>query len=232
MKIKPKILFLCAAALTVTACQDTTLMYDTSGRDYKSVNSIEFSNYVGGMTRASRATGKTFVADDTIEVYGFMKTGNIVDNLFDKQPVKNTGNAWTYSPKKFWNVGSEYDFYAIFPFSDNNAFDKANKTFSVTDFQVEENLNAQVDLMIAQQIRNASANNTVNFVFNHILSNVSFFVKTANDFVTTDVVRVEVLTFDVKKLYKKGSFAQSAWSNDDVFEGRWTPDVNVVYNLP
>jgi hypothetical protein len=232
MKIKPKILFLCAAALAVAACQDTTLMYDTLSHGQKTDNSIEFSNYVGGMTRASRATGKTFVAGDSIEVYGFMKTGEIVDNLFDKQVVKNAGDAWTYSPKKFWNVGSEYDFYAIFPFSNSNAFDKANKTFSVTDFEVNVNPADQVDLMIAQQIKSASANNTVNFVFNHILSNVSFFVKTSNDFDTAGVKSVEVLTFDLKKLYKKGSFAQTGWSNDDVFEGGWTPDVDVIYNLP
>ena len=184
------------------------------------------------ISRASRATGKTFVAGDSIEVYGFMKTGEIVDNLFDKQVVKNAGDAWTYSPKKFWNVGSEYDFYAIFPFSNSNAFDKANKTFSVTDFEVNVNPADQVDLMIAQQIKSASANNTVNFVFNHILSNVSFFVKTSNDFDTAGVKSVEVLTFDLKKLYKKGSFAQTGWSNDDVFEGGWTPDVDVIYNLP
>jgi hypothetical protein len=162
-----------------------------------------------------------------------MTTGTIVDKLFNKQSVeKKDDGTWTYSPKKFWNVGSEYDFYAIFPFSNSNAFDKANKTFSVTDFEVNVNPADQVDLMIAQQIKSASANNTVNFVFNHILSNVSFFVKTSNDFDTAGVKSVEVLTFDLKKLYKKGSFAQTGWSNDDVFEGGWTPDVDVIYNLP
>lgn len=231
--MKPRIFLLCTAALMVAACQDTTLMYDTLGYGEKTDNSIEFGNYVGGMTRASRGTGNTFLTGDKIEVYGFMTTGTIVDKLFNKQSVeKKDDGTWTYSPKKFWNVGSEYDFYAIFPFSNSNAFDKANKTFSVTDFEVNVNPADQVDLMIAQQIKSASANNTVNFVFNHILSNVSFFVKTSNDFDTAGVKSVEVLTFDLKKLYKKGSFAQTGWSNDDVFEGGWTPDVDVIYNLP
>jgi len=208
-------------------------MYDTLGYGEKTDNSIEFGNYVGGMTRASRGTGNTFLTGDKIEVYGFMTTGTIVDKLFNKQSVeKKDDGTWTYSPKKYWNIGSEYDFYAIFPYSDGNSFDDAGKTFSVTDFVVEENTANQVDLMIAQQILNASAPNTVNFVFNHILSNVSFYVKTSDDFVTTGIDRIEVVSFDVKGLYKKGSFAQTGWNNENAFEGSWTADANVVYNLP
>lgn len=231
--MKPRIFLLCTAALMVAACQDTTLMYDTLGYGEKTDNSIEFGNYVGGMTRASRGTGNTFLTGDKIEVYGFMTTGTIVDKLFNKQSVeKKDDGTWTYSPKKYWNIGSEYDFYAIFPYSDGNSFDDAGKTFSVTDFVVEENTANQVDLMIAQQILNASAPNTVNFVFNHILSNVSFYVKTSDDFVTTGIDRIEVVSFDVKGLYKKGSFAQTGWNNENAFEGSWTADANVVYNLP
>jgi hypothetical protein len=208
-------------------------MYDTFSQNDETVNSIEFGNYVGGMTRASRGTGNTFITGDKIEVYGFMTTGNIIDKLFNKQPVeKKDDGTWTYSPKKYWNIGSVYDFYAIFPYSNSNSFDDADKTFSVTGFEVNVNPADQIDLMIAQQINNASANNVVNFVFNHILSNVSFFVKTSDNFVTTNIDRVEVVTFDVKGLYKKGDFDQTGWSSVNVFEGNWTVDGGVMYDLP
>ena len=138
--MKPRIFLLCTAALMVAACQDTTLMYDTLGYGEKTDNSIEFGNYVGGMTRASRGTGNTFITGDKIEVYGFMTTGNIIDKLFNKQPVeKKDDGTWTYSPKKYWNIGSVYDFYAIFPYSNSNSFDDADKTFSVTGFEVNVN---------------------------------------------------------------------------------------------
>ncbi len=231
--MKPRIFLLCTTALLVAACQDTTLMYDTFSQNNETVNSIEFGNYVGGMTRASRGTGNTFITGDKIEVYGFMTTGTIVDKLFNKQPVeKKDDGTWTYSPKKYWNIGSVYDFYAIFPYSNSNSFDDADKTFSVTGFEVNVNPADQIDLMIAQQINNASANNVVNFVFNHILSNVSFFVKTSDNFVTTNIDRVEVVTFDVKGLYKKGDFDQTGWSSVNVFEGNWTVDAGVMYDLP
>ena len=78
--------------------------------------------------------------------------------------------------------------------------------FKVTDYTVSPEADSQTDLMIAQRILDASANNVVNFVFNHMLSNVSFLVKTSKQFDTSGITAVQVLKFDVKGIYGKGSF--------------------------
>lgn len=220
----------------LASCQQNELAYEyetrvTQGR----TESIEFSNYIGGMTRASRTSGSSFQLNDSIEVYGFMKTGEIVDNLFNKQAVYNTGDViWDYNPKKFWNVGSEYEFYAIFPYSqERNSFDADTRLFKVTDFTVSPEADSQTDLMIAQRILDASANNVVNFVFNHMLSNVSFLVKTSKQFDTSGITAVQVLKFDVKGIYGKGSFTQTGWSgNNNGFVGQWTTDESSLYDMP
>jgi len=220
----------------LASCQQNELAYEyetrvTQGR----TESIEFSNYIGGMTRASRTSGSSFQLNDSIEVYGYMKTGDIVDNLFNKQAVYNTGDViWDYNPKKFWNVGSEYEFYAIFPYSqERNSFDADTRLFKVTDYTVSPEADSQTDLMIAQRILDASANNVVNFVFNHMLSNVSFFVKTSKQFDTDGITAVQVLKFDVKGIYGKGSFTQTGWSgNNNGFVGQWTTDESSLYDMP
>ena len=235
MKRLRDILVLAGMMAVLASCQESDLVYDyeTSKTSTRTL-AIEFGNYVEGMTRASRVFGNSFVEGDSMEVYGYMKTGDIVDLLFNKQSVVNTGELiWDYSPKKFWNVGSEYEFYAIFPYSDKNSFDLNKKLFSVSDYTVETDVESQEDLMIAQRILNANANNLVNFVFNHTLANISFYLKTSSQFDTDGISAVEVVSFDVKGLYNKGSFAQTDWNvNNNSFNGVWTADPTSVYDLP
>ena len=231
--MKTKVLILAAITLSFAACKDSAVMYDKSDLG-KNTGAIEFGNFVGGMTRASYATGATFVAGDQMEVYGTQKTGEDIDNLFDKQLVENTGAAdgiWSYSPKRYWNIGSQYDFYAMFPYDNNNQFDSDNKLFSVNNFTVAENKDDQIDLMIAQRILNASPGNTVNFIFNHILSNVSFYFKPSPNFNTEGIESVEMVSFEVKNLHGSGSFAQSGWNDNNSFAGAWTATA-ALYNLP
>ena len=217
------------AMMLFQACQDTSVVTTIE----RESNEIQFANYVGGMTRASRGTGATFVAGDQMEVYGYQTTSeNDLAVLFNKQLVRNTGEAiWTYDYLKYWEKNSTYDFYAIFPYSDANSFDATNRLFSVTDFTVKDTASQQVDLMIAQRIVGRQSYDVVNFVFNHVLSNVNFNIKTASEFNTNGIAKVVVKSFDVTGLYSKGSFAQTGWSSN-VFNGTWTPDVTSVYDLP
>lgn len=229
---KSKVLILAVLTLTIAACKDSAVLYDKSELGNSTKGEIGFSNYVGGMTRASYDAGRTFNEGDEMEVWGTMKTGDEVDRLFIGQKVVNTGEViWEYSPKKYWNVGSEYNFYAMFPYSDANSFDFDSELFSVEDFEVAENADEQVDLMIAQRILNAANGNTVDLVFNHILSNVGFFFKTGSNFNTDGIKSLEMVSFDVKNLHGKGSFAQTGWNDNNVFVGAWTAD-DSKYDLP
>ena len=226
------LLFVTAAMLT-QSCQDNDLLYDFDSSPENS-QTIEFGNYVSGITRASRTPGDSFVLNDEMQVYGFQTVDGATSQIFIDQLVKNIGSGkWSYTPKKYWSNGSVYDFYAIFPYdAANNSFDNTDRKFSVSNFTVNNVTADQVDLMIAQRIENRISQNTVNFEFNHILSNVNFYVKTASSFDDTGINSVEVLEFDVTGLYSKGSFVQSGWNGNNVFEGAWTADNTSSYDMP
>ena len=232
---KSKVLILAVLTLSIAACKDSAVMYDKSELGDSARGEIGFGNFVGGMTRASYATGNTFNVGDEMAVFGTMLTDpSDVDTVFFNQKVTYTGDViWEYSPKRFWNNGSVYDFYALFPYSysSKESFDFENNVFSVNNFEVAENADDQVDLMIAQRVLNAKHGNTVNLVFNHILSNVSFYFNTGSKFDTNGIESVEMVSFKVKNLHNKGSFAQTGWNDNNVFVGAWTAD-DSKYNLP
>ena len=224
-----------AALMLFGACQDNRVMFEYDSQSESSAT-IDFSNYVGGLTRASHGSGATFVAGDAMGVYGFQTMDGNTSNLFNNQLVTNVStasdpNQWTYSPKKYWDVNSKYDFYAIYPYGADYAFSPDNRVFTVNSFTVADDADDQIDLMIAQRVIDARPYNKVNFVFSHILSNVNFYVKTAEEFDADGINSVTVLSFDITGLYSKGSYAQTGW-NDASAAGTWTADNTSVYDLP
>ena len=228
---KSFILLAGAAMLFTQACQNSESLYDVSEADS---NAIEFSNYVGALTRASRAAGNSFQSGDKMQVYGFQIYNEEDPNplLNNQEVICGSKGTWSYSPKRYWSDNSSYDFYAIFPFSSNNSFDTDDRVFSVSEFTVQDKAADQTDIMIAQRIEGRTSHDVVVFVFNHILSNVSFYLKTASDFDTEGIDSIKVLDFDVTGLYSTGAFAQDGWSDGDAFVGAWTPDEESVYDMP
>ena len=233
--MKKKVILLAGAAMMMMfqACQESTTLNGIESKKDSS-SEIQFSNYVTGLTRASKATGASFENGDKMEVYGFQALDNSEEALlFNKQLVTNNGGEiWSYSPVKYWEKNSTYDFYAVYPYSDINSFNQSTKLFSISNFTVQDNASDQIDLMIAKKISGHLPYNVVQFEFNHILSNVNFYVKTASEFNTTGIASVKVTSFDVTGLYSKGSFAQSGWNSNNVFTGLWTADETSVYDMP
>ena len=220
-----------AAVMLLGACQDNTVLCEYGLTDAGTA-AIEFGNYVGGLTRASRGTGASFVPGDEMGVYGFQMIDGDTARLFNNQLVEYTAaGKWTYSPAKYWDSGSGYDFYAAYPYGAGYTFDIDERKFSLASFTVDDVTAQQVDLMLGQRVLNARPYNTVNFVFNHILSNVNFYAKAAKEFNATGISSVTVLKFDVTGLYSKGSFEQTGW-NGDVFNGKWSADKTSVYDMP
>lgn len=229
---KRSLIILTGAIMLLSACQDNNTL---NGIDPIRDNStqINFANYVGGITRASKGVGATFVSGDQIEVYGFQKTDGDTGKIFNKQLVSNTGQKiWSYTPAKYWEKSSTYDFYAVYPYAASNSFDFDERKFSITDFTVANAADDQVDLMIAKQITGHQPFNVVNFEFSHILSNINFYVKASSEFNTDGIKSIEVVSFDVTGLYSKGSFAQTGWNANNVFTGAWTADATSIYDLP
>ena len=231
--MKKKLIYLAGAAMMLfQSCQESMTVNTVEGRRDSSTE-IRFSSYLGGMTRASRTTGQSFVSGDRMEVYGIQKASDgSLGKLFNKQVVESNGaEIWTYSPAKYWEKNSSYEFYAIFPYSAANSFNFDSKLFSVSEFTVNDVTDDQVDVMIAQRVTNHQPYNVVNFIFSHILANVNFYVKVSNEFNTTGIDQILVTNFDVTGLYSKGAFAQTGW-NSNTFAGTWTPDVESVYDMP
>lgn len=229
---KRSLIILTGAIMLLSACQDNNTL---NGIDPIRDNStqINFANYVGGITRASKGVGATFVSGDQIEVYGFQKTDGDTGKIFNKQLVSNTGQEiWSYTPAKYWEKSSTYDFYAVYPYAASNSFDFDERKFSITDFTVANAADDQVDLMIAKQITDHQPFNVVNFEFSHILSNINFYVKASSEFNTDGIKSIEVVSFDVTGLYSKGSFEQTGWNANNVFTGAWTADATSIYDLP
>ena len=247
-RIKMQTLLLAGTALLLLhSCQEK-MELSSIERSYGSGDEIQFQNFVSGMTRASRNTGETFVSGDSIGVYGFQTsylddgtTVDLVSKIFNNQMVTSTGaHIWQYSPVKYWEKSSKYDFYAIYPFSKTSgpldytlASTPTGNLFTINGFSVEDNKDNQIDIMIAMQKKNQPSYHVVNFEFNHVLSNVSFKFKTADSFNPTGISQVEVLSFKVTNLYRKGTFSQTGWDANNVFIGAWAPDPTAAqYDLP
>ena len=237
-RIKIQTLLLAGTALLLLhSCQEK-LELNTIERGFDSSDEIQFQNFVTGMTRASKTTG-TFVNGDSIGVYGFQTSyeGGVVDlvsKIFNNQKVtyNKSANTWEYSPVKYWEKSSTYDFYAIYPYSTTSGvlnYTFTDNKFAINGFSVEDDKNDQVDIMIAKQIKNHPSYHVVNLEFNHVLSNVSFLFKTADDFSPIGISQVDVLSFKVTNLYRTGTFTQDGWA-DNAYDGKWT-DQTAKYDL-
>ena len=227
-RIKIQTLLLAGTAiLLLNSCQEK-LELNSIERCYDSSDEIQFQNYVTGMTRASR-NSSNFINGDSIGVYGYQKSNEgssvEVSKIFNNQKVtyNKTANTWEYSPVKYWEKSSTYDFYAIFPYSKTSGINYTftDNKFAINDFSVEDDKDNQVDIMIAKRKIDQPSYQVVNFEFNHVLSNVSFLFKTADDFSPIGISQVEVLSFKVTNLYSTGTFTQNGWVGN-AYDGEWT----------
>lgn len=232
--MKKKLIFAVGILAVMASCEKENIADFVRNEKQNAPNVIEFRDFVNNNTRASRKSGSSFVSGDAMSVWGFQVTDGENTLLFNNQKVEktDTSDIWVYSPAKYWNSISSYDFYAFFPQSAGSTFDQNRRLFSVSDFTVNDNTADQVDLMIAERKENQDPYNTVDYVFTHILSNVNFYFKASNKFESSEVPTFELLEFDITGLYSTGDYAQSDWKNDNTPVGAWTADVTSVYNFP
>lgn len=232
--MKKKLIFAIGILAVMASCEKENIADFVKNEKQNAPNVIEFRDFVNNNTRASRKSGSSFVSGDAMAVWGFQVTDGENTLLFNNQKVEktDTSDIWVYSPAKYWNSISSYDFYAFFPQSAGSTFDQNLRLFSVSDFTVNDNTDDQVDLMIAERKENQDPYNTVDYVFTHILSNVNFYFKASNKFDSSEVPTFELMEFDITGLYSTGDYAQSNWKNDNTPVGAWTADETSVYNFP
>ena len=223
---------LLAGMILTVSCQQNdvlTLIDHSQARN----SYIEFSNYVGTMTRASKTPGNnSFVSGDTMAVWGIQKTGNQIDHIFINQPVRYiSGTTWTYDNKKLWNDGSKYVFYGVFPYSKTlyTVSNDTNRYVTIANYTTPDAPAQQTDLLISER-RVILPQNTVDMIFHHILSNVSIYAKIGNGFDTTGVSQVMLTSMQLKNIKSTGTYTQTAW-NQDCAQGSWT-GITGTMNIP
>lgn len=228
-----KNLFLAAVAAVAlfSACSESEVLVDGGVNAGARKGAIDFGMATPeNSTRASYGAGATFQAGDQIAVFAYQDNDNL---LFNDQVVTSNGGSavWTYSPVKYWQAGSTYAFYAFFPYSVAHTFgDQDAPYFSVPTYTVDDNKDNQVDLMIAKK-NNTTPFNTVDFVFNHILSNVNFYFAVSADFNMLGISSVSVNSFDVTGLYSTGQYDQTDFTAGNAAVGAWT-NQSGTYDFP
>lgn len=203
-------------ATTFTACTNTE---DVAMPEQKV---LDFSVFANKNTRAAE-TGATLKTDGkAFGVWGYSTFGTTVTVVFDNQDVtyNGTSSAWEYSPLKYWDSRSFYEFYAYYPYEANGvSIDVTSKNITVTDFTVASTVADHVDLMLAGKVARAAGEaSQVQFDFNHLLSNINLSFKKAAQIENTMVTLTSVKIYGMSK---KGTFVQSQTPN--FHSGTWTP---------
>lgn len=219
--MKLKLISMASAALLMAACANNSTMFERDADRYPD-SYIEFSNYVSGMTRASKNGSNTFVEGDAMGVWGYQTTGEYLDTIFNNQRVYYvSGNTWNYDNKKLWNIGSKYKFYGMFPYSEDLYVIGDDNKATITDYVNPNDKDQQVDLMISE-IREISPFNTVDMIFHHIMSNVNIMVKFSDKVDTGGISGATLLNMHVSGVMSTGTYTQTGWSNSKMAEGEWS----------
>lgn len=189
-------------ALGFTACTESEELLKTEQKE------LRLSVFANKSVRAPETSLTLNSIGKTFGVWGYSSYNGTATTVFNNQSVEYNGTDWEYSPAKYWDVLSSYKFYAYFPYQANGVTITDGK-ISVKDFTVDAVVADQVDLMIANEItRNPNTTiETVDFNFNHLLSNINLAFKKGTKIGTTK------LTLNSVKLYgmdNKGSFTQTA----------------------
>lgn len=226
----------------LASCQGSGTLRDIDEAERMSNSTIEFNNFVDGMTRTTRASkhtgGSSFVLGDAMGVWGFQTTGEYVDMIFNNQRVYYVdGSSWTYTNKKLWNVGSSYIFYGFFPFEDNlyELGDDDNHYITINEYTTPSVLANQKDLMISEK-RAVSPFNTVDMIFHHILSNVNVLARISPDMETDEIRSITLKKFTLNGVKSTGKYAQNAWRGNTAV-GDWSGqkgllDLGDITNIP
>lgn len=202
-------------ATTFTACTNTE---DVAMPEQKV---LDFSVFANKNTRAAE-TGATLKTNGkTFGVWGYSTFGTTVTDVFVNEDVKYNGttSAWEYSPLKFWDSRSSYEFYAYYPHKTSGVtIDATSKNITVTDFTVVSTVADHVDLMLASKVtRAAGSTSEVQFDFNHLLSNINLSFKKSAQIENTKVTLTSVKIYGMNQ---KGTFVQS--QSPDFHSGTWT----------
>lgn len=228
--MKKNFFMLAATAALFAACAETDLVNEVNVESNS--QEIGFSTYAGKVTRAENSTvTETLGLEDhhgTFAVWAYKNT--MKPYVFNYVKVTKEGNAWTYSPAKYWDkAANTYEFYAASPYradwvlnvstdAQNDdyftlaSFTLDDKTIADTEYVESFNGVTNQDLMIAspEKIEKDAivAHQDVQLDFNHILSRLNVTVARGSNIAANDVVKLKSIS--IKNLPNSGSFTEKA----------------------
>ena len=226
------------AALTLAGCTQSEILIEQTEIQNSAARRIEFGEAVAdNATRDSKtsvAGQSAFEVGDVMGIYGYQSYPNDeypVQEIFRNQAVTKTDSAWIYDPVQYFTPGSTYEFYGFFPQAVEHTFDRETKCFTFADFTVATAKSDQVDLMIAHK-NETNPVNTVEMLFNHLLSNVNFYFRVSDKFNNPSVVSYDVVQFTVNGLKGRGTYTQTGYDESLAAVGSWVVDNTADYSYP
>lgn len=213
--------------LTVASCSDSVLQEPAGGQAGQ--QAITFDNILTDHSTRNSLSGSNFPTGTAMAVWGFQDGTGL---LFKDQTVtRETTGQWTYSPLKYWNAGSTYAFYAMYPQTVAHTFDQTDKNFTISGFTVEDAIADQTDLMIAQENK-PQPFNLVTMTFNHILCNVNFYAKIVSSLENNGVSGATINSLTITGIKNQGTFTQSGFDANKVANGAWSGYAATTWTSP
>ena len=187
--MKKSYLMIAAAAALFAACSNNDTFKEVANEEV----AIDFANgYIEKTTKAELTNDWFKENNNNFGVYGYKGSTRI----FDNEEVKwvENDNDWKHTTKRFWDkASSAYEFYAYAPYGQTATFSDTDKKFGFTNIVAKPIVNIttdNADLAIATPLTGISYDHCTNknaaghgaghveFIFNHVLSKLSFYIKT------------------------------------------------------
>ncbi len=201
--MKKSNLIIAAAALVMASCAQNEVLF----QDFQEAAIAFKSQGINKNTKAELDMTWFTTSGDAFGVYGFKGGTKIFGTDTDAEKVIYSNNDWTHSTIRFWDKSANnYKFYAYAPFEATQTFSDGKFTFTGLDV-IKNITDANSDIVVADPLENISYYNCtqtsvaghgeghVEFIFNHILSKLSFMAKSsiANSSAITSIKIKEIM---------------------------------------
>ena len=209
------------AALTMTSCSNDEI----GGNNTKQGDPIEFGVYLGRDAQDSRGT---IITTDNLTKFGvsaYYMFSTTPDFMYN-QAVNKSGNAWTYSPVKYWPTMVDYaiTFYAYAPHTEETKgliTLSGNNQTGVPIINVslptgdEADLKQMVDFVADEKYyqKRTNGNNTsdkITFTFSHKMTRIGLKANVSKDVYNTDAANNTKVVIRSIELNAGGEFYTSA----------------------
>lgn len=226
------------AALTMTSCSNDEI----GGNNTKQGDPIEFGVYLGRDAQGSRGT---IITTENLTKFGVSAyyMSSVTPDFMYNQAVNKSGDAWTYSPVKYWPTMETYGitFYAYAPHTeDANGFialpDNNQKGVPFINVSLPTSDNADlkqmVDFVTDEEFyqMKTNGNNTsdkITFKFNHKMTRIGLNAKVSEDVYNTDAANKTKVVIRSIELNAGGEFYTSAkykYTEHDLLTGNSNPE--------